>query len=97
MPQHELLACAQCGCFAFSCFEDFAIRANSPSGNSRAIQHWTPSTAYFNAQDTSMTDVAAEEPVRVKPDNMQFDELMLKIRNGQIRIPDFQRGIRLGT
>ena len=26
MPQHELLACAQCGCFAFSCFEDFAIR-----------------------------------------------------------------------
>ena len=28
MPQHELLACAQCGCFAFSCFEDFAIRAN---------------------------------------------------------------------
>ena len=25
MPQHELLACAQCGCFAFSCFEDFAI------------------------------------------------------------------------
>ena len=27
MPQHELLACAQCGCFAFSCFEDFAIRA----------------------------------------------------------------------
>ena len=31
MPQHELLACAQCGCFAFSCFEDFAIRANSCS------------------------------------------------------------------
>ena len=31
MPQHELLACAQCGCFAFSCFEDFAIRANSLS------------------------------------------------------------------
>ena len=29
MPQHELLACAQCGCFAFSCFEDFAIRVNS--------------------------------------------------------------------
>ena len=28
MPQHELLACAQCGCFAFSCFEDFAIRVN---------------------------------------------------------------------
>ncbi len=28
MPQHELLACAQCGCFAFSRFEDFAIRAN---------------------------------------------------------------------
>ena len=26
MPQHELLACAQCGCFAFSCFEDLAIR-----------------------------------------------------------------------
>ena len=26
VPQHELLACAQCGCFAFSCFEDFAIR-----------------------------------------------------------------------
>ena len=26
MPQHELPACAQCGCFAFSCFEDFAIR-----------------------------------------------------------------------
>ena len=26
MPQHELFACAQCGCFAFSCFEDFAIR-----------------------------------------------------------------------
>ena len=30
MPQHELLACAQCGCFAFSCFEDFAIRVNHP-------------------------------------------------------------------
>ena len=29
MPQYELLACAQCGCFAFSCFEDFAIRAKS--------------------------------------------------------------------
>ena len=28
MPQHELLACAQCGCFAFSCFEDFAIRVS---------------------------------------------------------------------
>ena len=28
VPQHELLACAQCGCFAFSCFEDFAIRVN---------------------------------------------------------------------
>ena len=28
MLQHELLACAQCGCFAFSCFEDFAIRVN---------------------------------------------------------------------
>ena len=26
VPQRELLACAQCGCFAFSCFEDFAIR-----------------------------------------------------------------------
>ena len=26
VPQHELLACAQYGCFAFSCFEDFAIR-----------------------------------------------------------------------
>ena len=31
MPQHELLACAQCGCFAFSCFEDFAIRVNCGS------------------------------------------------------------------
>ena len=31
VPQHELLACAQCGCFAFSCFEDFAIRVNSAS------------------------------------------------------------------
>ena len=30
MPQHELLACAQCGCFAFSCFEDFAIRVSYP-------------------------------------------------------------------
>ena len=30
VPQHELLACAQCGCFAFSCFEDFAIRVNRP-------------------------------------------------------------------
>ena len=28
VPQHELLACAQCGCFAFSCFEDVAIRVN---------------------------------------------------------------------
>ena len=34
MPQHELLACAQCGCFAFSCFEDFAIRAKSYAANS---------------------------------------------------------------
>ena len=25
VPQHELFACAQCGCFAFSCFEDFAF------------------------------------------------------------------------
>lgn len=32
-----------------------------------------------------------EEPIKVKPDDMQFDELMLKVRNGQIRIPDFQR------
>ena len=32
MPQHELLACAQCGCFAFSCFEDFAIRAKRVLG-----------------------------------------------------------------
>jgi hypothetical protein len=31
------------------------------------------------------------ETVKVKPDDMQFDELMVKIRNGQIRIPDFQR------
>ena len=31
------------------------------------------------------------ETVKVKPGDMQFDELMLKIRNGQIRIPDFQR------
>ena len=35
--------------------------------------------------------VVSEEAIRVKPDKMQFDELMLKIRNGQIRIPDFQR------
>ena len=34
MPQHELLACAQYGCFAFSCFEDFAIRAKSYAANS---------------------------------------------------------------
>ena len=33
VPQHELLACAQCGCFAFSCFEDFAIRVNSVGGH----------------------------------------------------------------
>jgi len=32
-----------------------------------------------------------EEPIKVKPDSMHFDELMLKIRNGHIRIPDFQR------
>ena len=32
MPQHELLACAQCGCFAFSCFEDFAIRVKESRG-----------------------------------------------------------------
>ena len=32
-----------------------------------------------------------EESVKVKPDKIQFDELMLKIRNGNIRIPDFQR------
>lgn len=31
------------------------------------------------------------ETIKVKPDDMQFDELMLKVRNGQIRIPDFQR------
>ena len=35
VPQHELLACAQCGCFAFSCFEDFAIRANVPKNKRR--------------------------------------------------------------
>lgn len=32
-----------------------------------------------------------EEAIKVKPSDMQFDELMLKVRNGQIRIPDFQR------
>lgn len=32
-----------------------------------------------------------EEPIKVKPDDMQFEELMLKVRSGQIRIPDFQR------
>ena len=37
MPQHELLACAQCGCFAFSCFEDFAIRVNSWSSDGRTL------------------------------------------------------------
>ena len=31
------------------------------------------------------------EAVRVKPETMRFDELMLKIRDGKIRIPDFQR------
>ncbi len=37
MPQHELLACAQCGCFAFSCFEDFAIRANLTKGGALKV------------------------------------------------------------
>ena len=41
VPQHELLACAQCGCFAFSCFEDFAIRARSCRCDSMATsQVW---------------------------------------------------------
>ena len=37
MPQHELLACAQCGCFAFSCFEDFAIRVNT---SAERLERW---------------------------------------------------------
>ncbi len=48
MPQHELLACAQCGCFAFSCFEDFAIRVNfpvkSPYGSPRSVKLLIPPT-----------------------------------------------------
>ena len=39
MPQHELLACAQCGCFAFSCFEDFAIRVSYPNGTSTSYTY----------------------------------------------------------
>ena len=38
VPQHELLACAQCGCFAFSCFEDFAIKVNGGSTDRRLIK-----------------------------------------------------------
>ena len=36
-------------------------------------------------------DRTVEQVVKVKPVQMRFDELMLKIRNGQIRIPNFQR------
>lgn len=32
-----------------------------------------------------------DELAKVKPDTMRFDELMVNIRNGKIRIPDFQR------
>lgn len=32
-----------------------------------------------------------DELARVKPDTMRFDELMFNIRNGKIRMPDFQR------
>lgn len=32
-----------------------------------------------------------EEAVKVKPESMRFNEIMAKIGNGQIRIPDFQR------
>ena len=49
MPQHELLACAQCGCFAFSCFEDFAIRVKKYNhrtglGGGRVINVWPEDT-----------------------------------------------------
>ena len=38
VPQHELLACAQCGCFAFSCFEDFAIRLSYRQNSARDLR-----------------------------------------------------------
>ena len=49
VPQHELLACAQCGCFAFSCFEDFAIRAKTVSGKPGAVQ-----SSFFRSVDLSI-------------------------------------------
>ena len=55
MPQHELLACAQCGCFAFSCFEDFAITAGSLSVWGRWRQGVSRASAWYALGAVSFT------------------------------------------
>ena len=51
MPQHELLACAQCGCFAFSCFEDFAIRVRYEECQSAALDAGYEKIALYALQN----------------------------------------------
>ena len=68
MPQHELLACAQCGCFAFSCFEDFAIRVN------------TVLQTILNVVDHDMNAQAAVDAGRIHhqwlPDRIRYERQM---------------------
>ena len=58
MPQHELLACAQCGCFAFSCFEDFSIRANSI--HDRELATLGELQAWFRSGDSDSSRIPME-------------------------------------
>ena len=58
MPQHELLACAQCGCFAFSCFKDFAIRVSFWSWFVRL-----PIGMEFSLMPTDMVRKPQDKPV----------------------------------
>ena len=67
MPQHELLACAQCGCFAFSCFEDFAIRVNSTFGSDAWSSGPTPS-ALPSPISSEPTPVPADDRLRFHDD-----------------------------
>ena len=54
MPQHELLACAQCGCFAFSCFEGFAIRVNFLAGQVKDTGNQTSGISIY---ETDFTEI----------------------------------------
>ena len=90
MPQHELLACAQCGCFAFSCFEDFAIRVYM--GEQKRRRH--PHNQYLKGVPLEDYDIVLADPLHSVEDAEHYKTSMVQ-RNKVMRA--LAAGVKPGT